>query len=76
MSCQTARRRAPCVVFVDELDAVGARRDDNTASSAPSSALAQLLTELDGFQVIPPAPPARLSAQFVVLWINPGPSAG
>jgi len=47
---ETARRRAPCVVFVDELDAVGARRDDNTASSAPSSALAQLLTELDGFQ--------------------------
>jgi len=43
----TARRSAPCVVFVDELDALGQRRTD--AGSAMLGVVNQLLTELDGF---------------------------
>ncbi|MGI5119413.1 AAA family ATPase [Marinactinospora thermotolerans] len=39
-----ARRTAPCVLFIDELDALGRRRG---ASSGPGSTVHQLLTELD-----------------------------
>jgi AAA+ superfamily predicted ATPase len=44
---QTARRRAPCVVFLDELDALGAKRS-RTAHSGMRNTVNQLLTELDG----------------------------
>ncbi|NEC66689.1 ATP-binding protein [Streptomyces sp. SID9727] len=44
---ETARRQAPCVVFLDELDALGAKRS-RTAHSGMRNAVAQLLTELDG----------------------------
>ncbi|MGW2417674.1 ATP-binding protein [Streptomyces sp. NPDC001709] len=44
---QTARRQAPCVVFLDELDALGAKRS-RTAHSAMRNTVNQLLTELDG----------------------------
>ncbi|MFI9246875.1 ATP-binding protein [Streptomyces sp. NPDC053086] len=44
---QTARRQAPCVVFLDELDALGAKRS-RTAHSGMRNTVNQLLTELDG----------------------------
>ncbi|MEV5674767.1 ATP-binding protein [Streptomyces sp. NPDC052179] len=44
---ETARRQAPCVVFLDELDALGAKRS-RTASSGMRNTVNQLLTELDG----------------------------
>ncbi|WP_326697415.1 AAA family ATPase [Streptomyces sp. NBC_01754] len=44
---QTARRQAPCVVFLDELDALGAKRS-RMASSGMRNTVNQLLTELDG----------------------------
>ncbi|MFI5986051.1 AAA family ATPase [Streptomyces sp. NPDC051555] len=44
---ETARRQAPCVVFLDELDALGAKRS-RTAHSGLRNVVNQLLTELDG----------------------------
>lgn len=42
-----ARRNAPCVVFLDELDALGAKRS-RTHHSGLRNVVNQLLTELDG----------------------------
>lgn len=48
-----AKERAPCIVFIDEIDAVGRSRGRNTlysgANDERESTLNQLLTELDGF---------------------------
>jgi SpoVK/Ycf46/Vps4 family AAA+-type ATPase len=44
---QTARRQAPCVVFLDEVDALGAKRS-RTRHSGMRNTVNQLLTELDG----------------------------
>ncbi|MFI6687981.1 ATP-binding protein [Streptomyces sp. NPDC050485] len=44
---QTARRQAPCVVFLDELDALGGKRS-RTQSAGMRNTVNQLLTELDG----------------------------
>ncbi|WP_328948718.1 ATP-binding protein [Streptomyces sp. NBC_00184] len=44
---ETARRQAPCVVFLDELDALGAKRS-RTAHSGMRNVVNQLLSELDG----------------------------
>ncbi|MFH8593373.1 ATP-binding protein [Streptomyces rimosus] len=43
----TARRQAPCVVFLDELDALGGKRS-RTQHSGMRNTVNQLLTELDG----------------------------
>ncbi|MCR6486060.1 ATP-binding protein [Amycolatopsis sp. OK19-0408] len=42
-----ARRAAPCVVFFDELDAIGQKRS-RLAGAAARNVVAQLLVELDG----------------------------
>lgn len=44
---RTARRQAPCVVFLDELDALGGKRS-RSQSSGMRNTVNQLLTELDG----------------------------
>jgi cell division protease FtsH len=44
-----ARRRAPAIVFIDELDAVGGRRGGDSSSSERDQTLNQLLVEMDGF---------------------------
>ncbi|UQU62682.1 ATP-binding protein [Couchioplanes caeruleus] len=44
---QTARRNAPCVLFLDEVDALGQKRSQ-THSSAMRTVGNQLLAELDG----------------------------
>lgn len=46
-----AREKAPSIVFIDEIDAVGSRRtDDGTSgSSEVNRTMVQLLAELDGF---------------------------
>jgi transitional endoplasmic reticulum ATPase len=46
-----ARRQSPCIVFIDELDALAGRRSNREAAGGEeySHALNQLLAELDGF---------------------------
>ncbi|MEU3504644.1 ATP-binding protein [Streptomyces hundungensis] len=44
---ETARRQAPCVMFLDELDALGGKRS-RTQSAGMRNTVNQLLTELDG----------------------------
>ncbi|WLQ34022.1 ATP-binding protein [Streptomyces castrisilvae] len=46
---ETARRKAPCVLFLDELDALGAKRS-RTAHSGMRNVVNQLLSELDGIE--------------------------
>jgi SpoVK/Ycf46/Vps4 family AAA+-type ATPase len=43
---QTARRNAPCVLFLDEVDAIGQKRS-NMRNNAGRNTVNQLLTELD-----------------------------
>jgi AAA+ superfamily predicted ATPase len=44
---ETARRNTPCVLFLDEVDALGMKRS-NLARSAGRNVVVQLLAELDG----------------------------
>ncbi|KAI9821465.1 MAG: ATP-dependent zinc metalloprotease FTSH 4, mitochondrial [Thelocarpon impressellum] len=43
-----ARAKAPSIIFIDELDAIGGKRNERDAAYAKQT-LNQLLTELDGF---------------------------
>src|SRR5881296_75327 len=45
-----ARKHAPAIVFIDELDAVGAQRSGHGFSREQDQTLNQLLVELDGFE--------------------------
>lgn len=49
---QSARKAAPAVIFIDELDAVGAKRGVGINDERDQT-LNQLLTELDGFDERP-----------------------
>ncbi|UWZ85551.1 AAA family ATPase [Occallatibacter riparius] len=45
-----ARRKAPCILFIDEIDGIGKRTAVERASDAePNRIINQLLTEMDGF---------------------------
>ena len=45
-----ANEKAPCIVFIDEIDAVGKRRDTGlTTNDEREQTLNQLLSEMDGF---------------------------
>lgn len=44
-----ARKSAPCVVFLDEIDAIGTGRDKNLGTTEHSQTLNALLQEMDGF---------------------------
>lgn len=47
-----AKEKAPCIIFIDEIDAVGRARSNRAAMSSNDereSTLNQLLTEMDGF---------------------------
>ena len=46
-----AKEKAPCIVFIDEIDAIGKKRDDRVAGNDErEQTLNQLLTEMDGFE--------------------------
>ena len=48
-----AKHKAPCIVFIDEIDAIGRARGKNAGFSGNDereNTLNQLLTEMDGFQ--------------------------
>ncbi|MFC8240351.1 ATP-binding protein [Streptomyces chartreusis] len=44
---RTARRRSPCLLFLDEADAIGGKRSLNRHASGMRNVVTQLLTELD-----------------------------
>ena len=47
-----AKEKAPCIIFIDEIDAVGRARSRGAmvgANDERESTLNQLLTEMDGF---------------------------
>ncbi|MCQ2269690.1 MAG: ATP-dependent zinc metalloprotease FtsH [Bacteroidales bacterium] len=49
---KTAKEKAPCIIFIDEIDAIGRARGKNIMNGANDereSTLNQLLTEMDGF---------------------------
>ena len=46
-----AKEKAPCIVFIDEIDAIGQKRDGRLAGNDErEQTLNQLLTEMDGFE--------------------------
>ena len=46
-----AKEKAPCIVFIDEIDAIGKKRDGNVGGNDErEQTLNQLLTEMDGFE--------------------------
>jgi cell division protease FtsH len=47
---QEARKNAPSIIFIDELDAVGAARTGHGFNREQDQTLNQLLVELDGFE--------------------------
>jgi cell division protease FtsH len=47
---QEARKNAPAIIFIDELDAVGAARSGHGFNREQDQTLNQLLVELDGFE--------------------------
>lgn len=44
-----ANEKAPCIIFIDEIDAIGKRRDTGMGNDEREQTLNQLLTEMDGF---------------------------
>lgn len=44
-----AKKNAPCVIFIDEIDAIGGRRDARNGSSESDHTLNEILTQMDGF---------------------------
>ena len=45
-----AREKAPCIVFIDEIDAIGKKRDGFGGNDEREQTLNQLLSEMDGFE--------------------------
>ena len=46
-----AKEKAPCIVFIDEIDAIGGKRDARVGGNDErEQTLNQLLTEMDGFE--------------------------
>ena len=44
-----AKENAPCIIFIDEIDAVGRKRDSRNGNDERENTLNQLLSEMDGF---------------------------
>lgn len=46
---QTARKHAPCVIFIDEIDAIGGQRGGRNSHTERDQTINALLSEMDGF---------------------------
>lgn len=46
---KAAKERAPCVIFIDEIDSVGAKRTNSSLHPYANQTINQLLAEMDGF---------------------------
>ncbi|XP_025208239.1 ATP-dependent zinc metalloprotease YME1 homolog isoform X2 [Melanaphis sacchari] len=46
---KAAKEKSPCVVFIDEIDSVGAKRTNSVLHPYANQTINQLLTEMDGF---------------------------
>ena len=46
---EEAKKAAPCIVFIDEIDAIGKTRDARSSNDEREQTLNQLLAEMDGF---------------------------
>ncbi|XP_063852999.1 LOW QUALITY PROTEIN: ATP-dependent zinc metalloprotease YME1L-like [Scylla paramamosain] len=46
---RAAKMRAPCVIFIDEIDSVGAKRSNSVLHPYANQTINQLLSEMDGF---------------------------
>lgn len=47
---ERAKTRAPCVIFIDEIDSVGGKRSSSYLHPYANQTINQLLNEMDGFQ--------------------------
>lgn len=45
-----AKKEAPCIIFIDEIDAIGKSRDSQASNDEHEKTLNKLLTEMDGFE--------------------------
>ena len=59
---EAARKAAPAVVYIDEIDAVGGARTGAASSGEREQSLDQLLAEMDGFHTDPERPVVVLSS--------------
>jgi cell division protease FtsH len=55
-----AKKNAPAIIFIDEIDAVGKKRDGGRNEEREGT-LNQLLTEMDGFEVLSSSPRPTIS---------------
>lgn len=46
---KAAKEKAPCVIFIDEIDSVGAKRTNSVLHPYANQTINQLLSEMDGF---------------------------
>ena len=46
---RVGKERAPCVVFIDEIDSVGSKRSHSQLHPYANQTINQLLSEMDGF---------------------------
>ncbi|CAJ0580710.1 unnamed protein product, partial [Mesorhabditis spiculigera] len=46
---EKAKERAPCIIFIDEIDSVGSKRVSNSLHPYANQTINQLLSEMDGF---------------------------
>ncbi len=47
---EKAKKASPCIIFIDEIDAVARKRGTNVTSGATEQTLNQILVEMDGFE--------------------------
>jgi cell division protease FtsH len=59
---EAARKAAPAVIYIDEIDAVGGRRTGHAANGEREQTLDQLLSEIDGFRTDPTRPVVVLAS--------------